>query len=309
MLKDLGIVRHKVYGVIVAVAILFAFVAFFWHARGPGNLEIFFFDVGQGDAALIKTPRGTNMLIDGGPAKNILKAFGKNLSFWDRTFDYVVMTHPDLDHYEGLIAVLKRYRVKNFLMSGAFRNDPIFKTLLETMRERGVKVMFVNENSDFALDDGVHIDFLSPKTSSPTLTEKGTNQGAIVLLLTSEKSGMLKAETMKNKKVSALTNFQTQRSLGNPFRVLFTADIDEAVETGLLPKLTDIDILKVAHHGSRYGSTKIFLEKTKPEIGIISVGKNRYGHPHPDTLKRLIEAEVSVYRTDVQGTIAFSFGK
>lgn len=270
--------RKIFFPLLLPLGIFFSLLSFSIHALPDGKLRLYFLNVGQGDSALIKTPNGTKILVDGGPFKNILNEFGGNLSFWDRSIDYVIMTHPDKDHYEGLIHVLKRYRVKNFLMNGAMRKDSAFQALLKELESRNIRIYLINKNSDFSLSDGTMFDFLSPEKSSVEYQEKNTNQGAIVFLLAS-----------KNKKI------------------LYTADIDDDVEKNLLPALKNIDLLKVAHHGSRYGSTKEFLHKTKPEIAVISVGENRYGHPHPDTLARLTEAGAQVYRTDAQGTVRFSF--
>ncbi len=263
----------------VVLALIISIFSFFIYKLPPQKLQLLFFDIGQGDGAFFRTPGGKTFLVDGGPYKNILDAFGKNLSFWDRSFNYVIMTHPDRDHYEGLIHVLERYEVKRFLMPGILRSDPLFQALIGIVRGKNIPVSIIDKNSDFTLPDGTQIDFLFPEKSELAYADTNTNLSAIVFLLTSPRGG----------------------------KILFTADIDTAIEQKLLPSLSDIGLLKVAHHGSRYGSSKIFLEKTKPEAAVISVGKNRYGHPHPDTLQRLIEAGVRVYRTDVQGTVELFF--
>lgn len=242
------------------------------------KLRLNFLDVGQGDATFVKTPGGNNLLIDGGPSRKVLASLGKKLSFWDRTFDYAILTHPDLDHYLGLIPVAKRYGVKKFIMNGDTKDHPAFHALMETLREEKIAVEFAKRDSRITLPDGSALDFLWPEDLTFERASRGANKRALVFTLTA-----------------------------NSKKILFPADIDEEVEKALASLAPDVDVLKVAHHGSKTASTKKFLEKIRPEIAVISVGKNRYGHPHPQALKRLTEAGVQVYRTDTQGTVEVVF--
>ena len=103
-------------------------------------LEVTFFDVGQGDAIFIETPKLHQILIDGGPDSTILGKLGKEMPFWDRTIDLVILTHPEHDHYGGLIEVLKRYKVENILWTGVIRDTAEFREWQRLIKEEGAKI-------------------------------------------------------------------------------------------------------------------------------------------------------------------------
>jgi len=107
--------------VLIILGVLFCFNVLAWLGLWQANqsfLEVTFLDVGQGDAIFIETPQNQQILIDGGPTSNILEKLGKEMPFWDRTIDLVVLTHPDSDHVSGFIEVLQRYQVANILWTG-----------------------------------------------------------------------------------------------------------------------------------------------------------------------------------------------
>jgi len=95
----------------------------------PQFLEVNFFDVGQGDAIFIETPQRHQILIDGGPSSKILEKLSKEIPFWDRSIDFVILTHPDRDHLIGLIEVLKKYKVEKILLTGILKNTTEFLEL------------------------------------------------------------------------------------------------------------------------------------------------------------------------------------
>src|SRR3989344_3458612 len=96
----------------LGILLVIVFVDFF-----NKNLRVSFYDIGQGDAVFIETPENYQILIDGGPSPNILRKLGRDMIFWVKTIDLIIATHPDSDHISGLIDVLKRYKVKNVLIS------------------------------------------------------------------------------------------------------------------------------------------------------------------------------------------------
>ncbi len=126
---------------VAAVIIILIGLGAFWFYYYPNkNLEVDFLDVGQGDAILIKTPAGQNILIDGGPDKSVVKQLGKNLSFWDKQIDMVILTHGHDDHVTGLVDVLKRYRVKQILYTGAVHTGPNYLKWLDLVNEKKIKI-------------------------------------------------------------------------------------------------------------------------------------------------------------------------
>lgn len=254
----------------------------FFTAQPDGLLHVYFLNVGQGDSILIRTPSGKNILVDGGPEKKVLLELNKVLPFWNSTFDYIVPTHPDRDHIEGLIPVLKRYSVKNILTTGVYKNDYLSETFLRLIHEKNIPVTFTEANSDITFDDGVTIDILFP-FSQNIGRETDTNSTSLV------------AEVIYGE-----------------HEILLTGDADASVEEKLIAARAPIktDVLKVAHHGSKTSTGEAFLRAVNPEFAVISVGKgNSYHHPHPSVLKRLTTCDREILRTDLDGRIEMIFSK
>ncbi len=244
----------------------------------PLGLRVDFLDVGQGDAILIRTPDRHNILVDGGPDGQVLTELGKVLPLWERRIDLVVATHLDADHITGLVSVLKRYQVTEVLTPLPSKSTKISEAWQQVILV-GTTVNYVDAADDYMWGD-VSWDTLLPLSSNDTLNND-TNNASIVSKLTYRGIDML-----------------------------LTGDM-EAPEESLLMQLypaTSIDILKVAHHGSRFSSNDAFLDILDPEAAIISVGQNSYGHPTPEVLERLEVTGADIYRTDQDGTIEVIFG-
>src|SRR3989339_417908 len=240
------------------------------HAK---ELQMWFFDIGQGDATSMQTPQGTQILVDGGPDDRVLQKLASIMLPWDRTLDVVVITHPDADHITGLVSVLKQYQVKQIWMTGASSGTVFDLALQEAIDEEGVGRL-IKQRDTFDLDD-LHLSVLWPSQTFEEGRVKDTNNTSIVLL----------AEYGQTS-------------------VLLTADAEAESEAGMQPVLQDIDVLKAGHHGSSSSSTMTFLQHVKPEVTIISAGvDNRYGHPHPVVLDRLSQIGSRTLRTDLDGDI------
>jgi len=148
---------------ILGIAACVAVVLLFWlYYQTPKNLEVDFFDVGQGDAILIKAPGGQNLLVDGGPDKTVIKRLAENLAWWDKRLDLVVLTHPHDDHVTGLIEVLRRYQVEKILMTGVLADSPSYQVFLQEIVDQGIKVEIINSPRIINLDDGVLFDIFFP---------------------------------------------------------------------------------------------------------------------------------------------------
>ncbi len=239
-------------------------------------LEVIFFDVGQGDAILIKTPQGHQILIDGGPGSVILEKLGKELPFYDRAIDLVILTHPESDHLAGLFDVLRSYNVKNILWTGVVKDTSIFRKWQELISEENARI-FIAKAGQRITAGKTNFEILFPFKSLQDKLVKDANNSSIVLRLDFGETSFL-----------------------------FTGDVYKSVEKELIERGINIgsDVLKIGHHGSKTSTAEEFVRKVLPEMAVISVGKNNsYGHPHPETLVTLGKYGINVFRTDLDGNI------
>jgi competence protein ComEC len=243
------------------------------------RLRVSFLDVGQGDAILIQ--KGSQqVLVDGGPSPQALNlALGKEMPFWDRTIELVVLTHPHADHLTGLVEVLRRYRVDKALYPDVDDGSPLYGEWLRLVGE-DTQATIARAGEEIDLGDGVIIEVLNPQTPPLVATDSDADNNGVVLRLT-------------NGRVS----------------FLLTADIQREGEIGLLASQAELGstVLKVAHHGSKTSTTPEFLAEVSPVAAVISVGENSFGHPSGEVIGRLAEelGEDNIYRTDEIGTIEF----
>lgn len=278
MFKLLKIHEQKIYGGIILFLLSLNWLIWFevFDIANKPELAIFFFDVGQGDAVFIESRDGAQILVDGGPNGRILPYLGSAMPYGDNLIDVVVVSHPHADHIAGLIEVLKKYEVGAVIESGVFYDTPEAEEFQKLVFEKGVKRILVEKPSKLSFFNSVVIRFLHPYNSYAGQHVKDINETSLIATL--EYAGK---------------------------KILFTGDAGKATETRLLQRgvLGDVDVLKVGHQGSKYSSTNEFLNKISPEYAVISVGKNSYGHPHPDALSRLASAGAKVFRTDRDGTV------
>jgi competence protein ComEC len=256
---------------------LFALNIFCWQEvfvlASSNDLKVVFFDVGQGDSAFIETPKRHQILIDGGPGSTVLSKLAKNMPFWDRTLDLVILTHPESDHMQGLLDVLQRYKADYILWTGIKRTSAEYNAWINVLKNQekiGTKIISAESGQKIKIGPAV-IDILHPLENLSGKEPKNTNDTSVVSYL-----------------IYGSNSF------------LFTGDISNVAEKELIVSIEniDLDVLKVAHHGSKYSTSDIFLESVKPKIAVISVGKNSYGHPTPEVLQRLDDFEVKTLRTD-----------
>jgi len=246
----------------------------FLPARG---LEVDFLDVGQGEAILIKTPAGQNILIDGGPDKTVLRRLAENLPWFDRQLDLVILTHPDDDHAAGLAAVAGRFKIKKFVYTALADESPGYLALLEEIKKQGISSVIIDRPQIINFDQAARLEILSPTKSFAGQAPKNINDSSIVSRLVYGKTA-----------------------------VLLTGDIETGAEEELLANDAPVaaQAIKISHHGSDNGSGEALLSAVAPKIAIISVGAdNTFGHPNRRVLKRLERLGAAVYRTDQQGTV------
>ncbi len=243
----------------------------------PNKLTVCMFDVGQGDGIYVRTPNRTHILVDGGSStknkvgqyvlKNGLKYYGVT------TLDYVFISHSDSDHYSGIKELLEEewIAIRHVILPAITNPDTAYMELVYLAQMRGCQIYYI-QRGDVLKVDGVIFRCLSPLQQ----TYEDKNAGSMVL----------------------------QMNYGD-FDMLFTGDLTIKEEKKILEYMDgEIEVLKVAHHGSATSSSNTFLERVKPAVACISVGEgNRYGHPATEVIKRLERIVQKIYLTKNSGAI------
>lgn len=263
---------------ITLVLILIGIFIYQYFKFYDGKLRIIFCDVGQGDGILVRTTNGQDILIDGGPDDSILSCLSRHTPFWDRDIELMILSHPHEDHMAGLLGVLKTYKVKSFATEGLINTTPVYKELKNTLKNKKIEERILYKGDIFRIKD-LQIKVLGPSKELISKTPNGeisesTEDGSLMLLL----------------------------SFGE-FDTILTGDspLSEAQESA--GELDDIEVFQIPHHGSRFNTDENVLGEINPQIAIISVGKNKYGHPSKDIIKLLEELEIKTFRTDIYGDI------
>jgi beta-lactamase superfamily II metal-dependent hydrolase len=232
------------------------------------TLTVHFIDVGQGDSILVDFG-SIEVLIDGGGKSPGVVSYIDD--YVDGPLEVVVATHPHADHIGGLIDVLAAFEVQEIWYNGDTSTSKTYSQFMLAINSEGAEVYEARRGNTIEVG-GLVFDVLHPMSLSDT-----TNNNSIVLSL----------------------------SCGE-IDFLFTGDAEQQAEASMITAglIDDIDILKVAHHGSKHSSTTNFLAAAQPEIAIYSAGAtNPYGHPAPETITRLCDIGATIYGTDVCGTI------
>ncbi|MBI2638327.1 MBL fold metallo-hydrolase, partial [Candidatus Peregrinibacteria bacterium] len=232
------------------LSIAFSSGLLFYNGQADGLLHVYFLDVGQGDAILIRTPAGKNILFDGGPQKKVIAELKNVLPFFANTIDAVFLTHPDRDHIEGLLSVLRKYHIGRVYFTGAAKKNYFWRTFLQIIKDKKIPAQLAYGEDDIRLDDGVIIDILFPFKPDFSLKEDINNTSLIAKIIYGENE------------------------------ILLTGDSEALEEERLLKARVNIDadVLKIAHHGSKTSTSPAFLDAVSPETSVISVGKGNSYH-------------------------------
>lgn len=246
------------------------------------KLHVVFCDVGQGDAIYIRTPKAFDILVDGGPDERVLSCLSNNMPFWDRKVDLIILTHPHADHLVGLIAVLKRYSVSSFATEKLDNDTASFGELKRLLQEKHILPQYLSAGQKVRLPDGVVLTIIGPTAS---FLQKTSPLGKI-------------GESKEFASLETLISYDT-------FRLVLTGDsqkeeLQEAIDNGFV---SSVDVLQVPHHGSKTGLTEDIIERLYPKLAVISVGKNKYGHPSKEITKMLSQKDIKILRTDEGGDI------
>lgn len=272
-------------------------------ARPDGRLRVDFLDVGQGDAALVTMPDGTTLLIDGGgrpnfrarayrdqegdeqqferDARSIGEAVVSEYLWWRGLdhVDYILATHADADHIDGLHDVMNNFRVRAAIVGRAPGVDTEYARFAATARRQGIPVYQLGRGDLFRVG-GVTAQALWPTRTTNERAPSGNDDSLVLRLRFGEKT------------------------------FLFTGDIEKNAEAALVAYTREdlrCDVLKVAHHGSKTSSTENFVAATRPRFAVISVGLSSiFGHPHPEVVERWHASGAQILTTGRNGTITIS---
>lgn len=247
--------------------------------------------MGQGDSIVIQTYDKHTYIVDTGG--RFQTALGSNTGVYTvlpyleeegvSKIDGLFITHMDADHCFGAIELMDNIKIdKIYISNYDFERTALYETFFKNAQKNKIPIFTIGAGDSAKLGNTMQLDVLYPY-SKMMFFEKDDNHGSLVLRLVSGETS-----------------------------ILLTGDIGTIDEAILLQQGVDIksNILKAAHHGSKYSSTEKFLQAVQPEIAILSYGANNfYGHPHPETIERLQNKNVILYETAKQGTITVVIGK
>ncbi len=243
----------------------------------PPELQVVFLNVGQGDAIWIQAPNGRDVLIDSGPNDNVVAELSKVKSFFDKTIDFVMITHSDKDHIGGFPEIFTRYKIGHVIESEISSPTIIDKTVTDAIAQENAGIVTARSGERIVLDpdNGVVIDVLFPdqKTSGWE-----TNEASLIVKVTHGSNSFL-----------------------------LTGDAPSEVEDFLVQTYGSqlkSTILKLGHHGSKTSTSDLFITTVQPETVIVSAGVgNRYGHPHPEVIERAENINAQILETAQHGSI------
>jgi competence protein ComEC len=268
--------KYKLPIIVFILLVVSVFLIYFDWQNSHKQFTFAMLDIGQGDALFIESPTGTQVLVDGGPPKNILGKLSQVVSPFDRSIDAIIITNPDEDHIGGLQDILKFYRVGKVFESGTWSDSKVYQNLEKEISDKKIPDILVKKGVRLDLGGGAVIDILFPDRN---VMDWPTNDGSVVARL----------------------------SYGN-MSFMLTGDASIMTEKLILENnqgsILKSGILKVSHHGSKNSTSEEFLKAVAPKFALISDGKNnKYGHPNQEVLNLLDKFKAKILRTDEIGTI------
>jgi competence protein ComEC len=283
------IFRWQRAGCAILIVMLAADAAWWTHDRwfAPG-LRVTFLSVGEGDAAVVRFAGGRVMLIDAGSAWPGGFDFGERVVaryLWARKImrvDYLVVSHPDLDHFGGMAFVARNFSPREFWATSALKPEPMYTALMAEVAAEKIPLRVVDSSMPALMLGGTSVRCLGPAPDE--------------------------AATRDNNLSMVLRVAQGSQS------VMFTGDIEAAGERALLARIPAAalaaTVLKAPHHGSRTSSSSAFVAAVRPQVAVLSLGyRNRFGFPAPEVVDRYEAAGARVFRTDRSGAVSVDFSQ
>jgi competence protein ComEC len=266
----------KILIILFSLSISFYFFYSYKFEKENNNLEVYFFDSGQADSILIKTPEQKNIIIDFGSEQG-LKELEKIIPWWNKKIDLIIITHPHDDHITGLIPIIKKYQINKIIYTGINYSSNTYNELLQLIDSHNIPLEISSFNKDINLGIKCNLKIIYPIDNMNKKTVDDINDSSIISHL-----------NCKNK------TFIFMGDAGiNPEEEIMNLGID-----------LKSDVIKISHHGSITATSQKFLEKVNPKIAIIMVGKdNSFDHPNLRIIKRLERENIKIFRTDKYGTI------
>ncbi len=267
--------RLWVLGILICISIVLWSVVV--HENRHGILTFTVLNIGQGDALFIESPTGTQVVIDGGPGNALMREISAVMPWYDKHIDMIVVTNPDLDHYEGFLSLLDSYSVDSFLESGTNSTTETYALLRQKITDKKIPRIVGKRGQVIDIGGGAYIQVLFPDRDA---TNMSSNDGSLVArLIYGDTSVMLQGD-----------------STDNIEHYLVQLDGDKLKST----------ILKAGHHGSRTSSSEEYVEEVSPAWTVMSSGiDNSYGHPHKETLATLEKLKIPALDTCAMGRIVF----
>lgn len=283
--KKQWLIRHA----IGAAALLLAFFACL--RATDARLRVSFLDVGQGDAILIQTPERKNILIDAGPDVKTADALGKAFGFFDKQIDLFILTHPDRDHFWGILDVAQKYPIRRVLTTGVLSDDAVYREFLGLLQRENIPIVVPTNGQDLHIGRREYLDILYPLDGASFFgqsVEDKNNTSIVARLL---RAGNGEGDASGLTAIALLTG---------------DAEREEEWEILLSGQRVSAEILKLGHHGSRSSTTLPWLRATQPKIAVVSAGKdNAFDHPHAEVMERVRGLETR--STAKEGTVRFTF--
>ena len=265
------------YGLLVVLAVAGLLAAVFSSQSQSDYFAVHFLDVGQGDAVLIQTPDGFEVLVDGGTSSAVVQEIASKQSWGDQLIDVVIATHPDTDHVGGLNDVLARYQVDMIVQTEAESDSPAATAFESAIESEGADVQFARAGQVIQIGASTTIEILSP--ASDTDNWRANAASVIVRVVYGDTAFML------------------------------TGDAPDSIEDYLVEAYGSnlkSNVLKLGHHGSQTSTSELFLDTVLPEYAVVSAGlDNRYGHPAQSVMQRVFARDITTFHTGVDGTVSF----
>lgn len=267
--------KVKIGIVTFCIVFIFGYAIYQYFTVFDGKLHIIFCDVGQGDGIYIRTPNGTDIVIDAGRDDRILSCLSSHMPFWDKTIELAFATHPDADHIAGFLYILQGYKVNHYNTVEVKKDTGVFMKINTILEKQRVPVRYLTAGDVYTLSDGVIIKTFWPTDSFIKKKDSDANRYSLVQLLSYKK-----------------------------FDTILNGDIESDILNSIFSSGVGVDVFKLPHHGSRTGIDSRTFTLIKPRLSIISAGKNNsYGHPHQEVISELEKYHLKYLRTDQVGEV------